>query len=311
MESELDTEIAGTCQGSVDLILQWSGSWNALVLQTHGIVPALLIGTFWYLAASARRREISRLQKTAEPNDRCEGKARKTGPWPGVSIVLPLRGYHNYSIQNWKAVLGFRYEGQLEYIFVVEDTSEPAICVLRDVLQDLACHNLTCSIVYAGKASSCSQKIHNLEFGMKQANKSHSYILCLDDDVQPHSTFLEDLIADLESMPKTRVATAYPFDIPDGPTASLFTYATLAYHLPLSVGLAINSKTRFVWGGCMAFRMSDMEADRLGILQKWVNGGYSDDLTVAARMNKLGLDVYCPSYAVFPQWCGPDTNHSV
>lgn len=109
MELEQDTEVAGTCQGSVDLLLQWSGSWNALVLQTHGIVPALLIGTFWYLAASARRREISRLQKTAEPNNRCEGEAKKTGPWPGVSIVLPLRGYHNYSIQNWKAVLGFRY----------------------------------------------------------------------------------------------------------------------------------------------------------------------------------------------------------
>lgn len=305
MESGQGAEIA-TCQGSVDLILQWSGSWIALVLQTHGIVPAILIGTFWYLAASARRREILRLQKTAEPNGRYEEEKRKKGSWPGVSIILPLRGYHKYSIQNWKAVLGFHYEGELEYFFVVEDVNEPAICILRDVLQNFACQNFTWNIVYAGKASSCSQKIHNLEFGIKKAKKSNTYILCLDDDVQPHSTFLKDLVADLESMPEAHVATAYPFDIPDGPMASLFTYATLAYHLPLSVGLAINSKTRFVWGGCMAFRMSDMESDRLGILQDWVSGGYSDDLTVAARMNKLGLDVYCPTYAVFPQWLNRD-----
>lgn len=187
-------------------------------------------------------------------------------------------------------------------MFVVEDVNEPAACVLRGVLEEVTCQNFTWNIVYAGKASSCSQKIHNLEFGIKQVKQSHSYVLCLDDDVEPHSSFLENLVADLESMPEAHVATAYPFDIPDGSAASLFTYATLAYHLPLSVGLAINSQTRFVWGGCMAFRMIDMKADRLGILQNWVNGGYSDDLTVAARMNKLGLHVYCPAYAVFPQW---------
>jgi len=108
MESGQDTEIAGI---SLELILQWSGSWLSLVLQTHGIVPALLIGTFWYQAAAARRREVLRLQRTARHRSqgRCEGETRKTGSWPGVSIVLPLRGYHNYSVKNWKAVLGFRY----------------------------------------------------------------------------------------------------------------------------------------------------------------------------------------------------------
>lgn len=221
----------------------------------------------------------------------------------GFIMVRKMSVVHLVVVDNFDSLAEISFaEGELEYFFVVEDVNEPAICILRDVLQNFACQNFTWNIVYAGKASSCSQKIHNLEFGIKKAKKSNTYILCLDDDVQPHSTFLKDLVADLESMPEAHVATAYPFDIPDGPMASLFTYATLAYHLPLSVGLAINSKTRFVWGGCMAFRMSDMESDRLGILQDWVSGGYSDDLTVAARMNKLGLDVYCPTYAVFPQW---------
>lgn len=37
--------------------------------------------------------------------------------------------------------------------------------------------------------------------------------------------------------------------------------------------------------------------------QAWSEGGYSDDLTVASRCTEQGLTIYCPGYAIFPQWC--------
>ena len=36
--------------------------------------------------------------------------------------------------------------------------------------------------------------------------------------------------------------------------------------------------------------------------QAWSDGGYSDDLTVASKCTEQGLVIYCPSYAIFPQW---------
>ena len=36
--------------------------------------------------------------------------------------------------------------------------------------------------------------------------------------------------------------------------------------------------------------------------QAWGEGGYSDDLTVAAKCTESGLVIYCPSYSIFPQW---------
>ena len=38
-------------------------------------------------------------------------------------------------------------------------------------------------------------------------------------------------------------------------------------------------------------------------VQAWEDGGYSDDLTVASKCTELQLPIYCPGYAIFPQWC--------
>jgi len=35
--------------------------------------------------------------------------------------------------------------------------------------------------------------------------------------------------------------------------------------------------------------------------QAWLNGGYSDDLTLAAQCGSQGLAVAAPSFAIFPQ----------
>lgn len=202
----------------------------------------------------------------------------------------------------------FSAGGHLRYIFVVESMKDPCIPIIRNLqATHKECPSHSVILACSGESRHCSQKIHNLihgiRYSIKTAEEPHGYIVCMDDDVQPHPEFLETLISDMERTPDdTRVATAYPFDIPQSKGASLFSYAMLAYHLPLSVGLAISTRTRFVWGGCMAFRMEDMAVDRFGILSSWSRGGYSDDLTVAARLGKLNQTIFCPGTAVFPQW---------
>lgn len=191
--------------------------------------------------------------------------------------------------------------------FVVESPGDPCVPHIKELAQG-ARGDKQVEIIHSGSAKETSQKIHNLMHGIQHCVKENStdgYIVCMDDDVEPHADFLCELVGNMENEPHIRVATAYPFDIPEVCNASLYSYATMAYHLPLSVGLAISTKTKFVWGGCMVFRWEDMTNDRLGILSSWSRGGYSDDLIVAARMGKLGLHIYCPGCAVFPQWISP------
>lgn len=150
---------------------------------------------------------------------------------------------------------------------------------------------------------------HSLVAGITQATKTRSkYVVCLDDDVQLHPLALSSLITDMEQSPECRVGTGYPFDIPD-PKSNILTYAALAYHLPLLIGLSLHKKTQFVWGGCMVFRAEDVSKDdKLGFLAAWMDGGYSDDLIVAARSTQLQLPILCPSHAMYPQWLDGDYN---
>lgn len=273
-----------------------------------------------------RRRSLRSHINQANNDD---GLTTKISSYPSVAIVLPTRGYRPNSIQNWQAIVSLDYPSngncKLEFIFVMEDKHDPAHTVIQKLVKSTnnfytSLNNRSARIVYSGLASYSSQKIHNLIAGISAATSGncsktktkrtadpqvvHKYILCLDDDVYLHPTALSSIIRDMEaSHGGLRIATGYPFDIPSE-HAGILSYAALAYHLPLVIGFSLNERTHFVWGGCMLFRAQDVrpEDDILGFLSSWANGGYSDDLTVAARCTELGLQVFCPSYAIFPQY---------
>lgn len=80
-------------------------SWPIVALQIHSIVPMMLIGTLWYLASQVRRSESTK-QLSLSTADKHSGRKSKLPP---VSIVLPTRGYHQYSADNWTSILEFKY----------------------------------------------------------------------------------------------------------------------------------------------------------------------------------------------------------
>lgn len=80
-------------------------SWPIVALQIHSIVPMMLIGTLWYLASQVRRSESTK-QLSLSTAEKHSGRKSKLPP---VSIVLPTRGYHQYSVENWKSILEFKY----------------------------------------------------------------------------------------------------------------------------------------------------------------------------------------------------------
>ena len=315
-------------------------------LQFQGCLPALLLGTLWFLSGWVRLQELRKLRhnnltKTssgviksksppppplledanqAQPQTQRQLRPRKplqgnisistngdhsSDPW--VTVVLPTRGYRAQSIVSWGAILRSEYNGHLEFIFVLESDKDGDYEVVHRLASSTSTYgpNREGKVIISGHASTSSQKIHNLIAGIKAANQQAAYILCFDDDVHLHPGLLSSLVHHMQSAPELRVATGYPFDIP-AEHAGLLSYAALAYHLPLVIAFSLRERTHFVWGGCMLFRGDDMRSDVLGFLKSWSDGGYSDDLTVAARCTQLGLDVLCPSYAIFPQWLDAD-----
>lgn len=49
----------------------------------------------------------------------CPGQEGKH-QWPGITIVLPVKGCRKHSLQNWQSQLQARYSGPVEYLFVVD-----------------------------------------------------------------------------------------------------------------------------------------------------------------------------------------------
>ncbi|KAK9839375.1 hypothetical protein WJX84_011562 [Apatococcus fuscideae] len=49
-----------------------------------------------------------------------------TASHPGVTLVLPVKGLRDCSIQAWASHLSQQYGGELETLFVVDDRSDPA-----------------------------------------------------------------------------------------------------------------------------------------------------------------------------------------
>jgi hypothetical protein len=286
-------------------------TWVAMV-QFHGIVPCLLLGSLWMLSGIVRLCELRNVRKaircgssspSASPTFSSTDKNDGKGDYPEVTLVLPTRGIRSHSPANWQAVLELVYAGPVEFIFVLECEDDPAYAAISNLRVSKQHGNKRCiRIVIAGRASNSSQKICNLMGGIEAASPSSAFLLCLDDDVHLHPATLTSLINDMMANPSLRVATGYPFDVPIHRDSSVLTYAALAYHLPLVIGFSLGRKTQFIWGGCMLFRTEDLRKDSLGVLKAWADGGYSDDLTVAARCSELGVPVFSPTYAIFPQW---------
>ena len=119
----------------------------------------------------------------------CEGR------WPGVSVVLPVKGTRPHSLSNWRSQLASRYPGPLQFVFVVESEQDPACEALRGLLAERAREHEQrrrqaaasadpdadaallpplppARVVVAGLSTGRSQKIHNLLAGVASATRA-------------------------------------------------------------------------------------------------------------------------------------------
>eukprot|EP00256_Glycine_max_P070696 XP_025985291.1 uncharacterized protein LOC100817409 isoform X2 [Glycine max] len=151
---------------------------------------------------------------------------------------------------------------------------------------------------------------HNLhnwrsQVGVETMHKDSKYVLFLDDDVRLHPGSIGALTREMEKTPEIFIQTGYPLDLPSG---SLGSYCIYEYHMPCSMGFATGGKTFFLWGGCMMMHADDFRQDRYGVVSGLKDGGYSDDMTLAAISGAHKRLITSPPVAVFPHPLASDLN---
>ncbi|KAK1259922.1 hypothetical protein QJS04_geneDACA010276 [Acorus gramineus] len=286
----------------------------AVFIQLQGCSICLLLAIGWGFAAHVRNREIRRMRRSFEGGnsfaflcqdiDELEHSAQVD--LPRVSVVMPLKGFGEHNLQNWRSQITSLYGGPLEFLFVVESVDDPAYHVVSTLISEFQ-DSVDAKIVEAGFSTSCSQKIHNQLAGVEKMHKESKYVLFLDDDVRLHPGSIGALTAEMEKNPKIFIQTGYPLDLPSG---SLGSYCIYEYHMPCSMGFATGGKTFFLWGGCMMMHADDFRLDRHGVVTGLRDGGYSDDMTLAAIAGAHKRLITSPPVAIFPHPLASDLSFS-
>lgn len=286
----------------------------AVFVQIQGCFICLTLAFGWALAAYVRNREINRMKDSMKRGNSFAFLYRDINELehshqinlPRVSVVMPLKGFGEHNLHNWRSQITSLYGGPLEFLFVVESTEDPAYHAVSQLLSDFK-DEVEAKIVVAGLSTTCSQKIHNQLVGVEKMHKDSKYVLFLDDDVRLHPGSIGALTAEMEKNPEIFIQTGYPLDLPSG---SLGSYCIYEYHMPCSMGFATGGKTFFLWGGCMMMHAEDFRRDNYGVVSGLKDGGYSDDMTLAAIAGAHKRLITSPPVAVFPHPLASDLSFS-
>ncbi|KAM1173708.1 hypothetical protein FF1_026364 [Malus domestica] len=276
----------------------------AVFVQIQGCLICLVLAFGWACAAYVRNREINRMKDSMQRgnsfaflcHDIAELEHSNQLKLPRVTVVMPLKGFGEHNLHNWRSQVTSLYGGPLEFMFIVESREDPAYRAVSLLLSDLK-DEVDAKIVVAGLSTTCSQKIHNQLIGVEKMHKDSKYVLFLDDDVRLHPGSIGALTSEMEKNPDIFIQTGYPLDLPSG---SLGSYCIYEYHMPCSMGFATGGRTFFLWGGCMMMHADDFRLDRYGVVTGLKNGGYSDDMTLAAIAGAHKRLITSPPVAVFP-----------
>eukprot|EP00238_Polyblepharides_amylifera_P007089 CAMPEP_0196576844 /NCGR_PEP_ID=MMETSP1081-20130531/6013_1 /TAXON_ID=36882 /ORGANISM="Pyramimonas amylifera, Strain CCMP720" /LENGTH=499 /DNA_ID=CAMNT_0041895561 /DNA_START=244 /DNA_END=1740 /DNA_ORIENTATION=- len=276
-----------------------------IFMQIQGCIFVTLLGISW-LWAARRRKSFANLTKPPVESPSKTSTPKGSSCSPPVSLIIPVKGVHRQSLENWRSLLSTTYDGELELLFVVDSEGDPAVQTLQ-VLKSEQVEERRRSIVVhvAAQATHCSQKIANQMAGVRASRAQSKYVLFLDDDIQLHPGSIQVLVDAMLEDSKVLVATGYPLDIPPV-DSSMGTYCTMVYHLPLLVAFSHGTHAVHVWGGCMMLPLKEMRADSYGIMSAFQEGGYSDDLILASLCGARGRIVACPARAIFLNHMDPD-----
>ncbi len=201
---------------------------------------------------------------------------------PFVTVIAPCRGLDAELDINLEALFDLDHP-EYEIVFVVDDESDPAADVIREIIHRR--DGRKAALIIATKTKTSSQKVENLREAVLHASPESKAFVFVDSDARPSPEWLSALVAPLVDE-KVGATTGYRWFI--ARTPSLATELRSAWNASIATALGPNARSNFCWGGSMAIRRDTFE--RLNMRQKW-EGTLSDDFALTRAMNEAKLPI--------------------
>lgn len=189
---------------------------------------------------------------------------RPQSAWvPRVVVFCPCRGADAGFRENVRSILNQEYP-HYRAVFIVDSAQDPAARLLA---------GMNATVIVAGDAVDCGQKVHNLVHGVENAAGDAEVFVFCDVDARFPREWLTRLVAPLDGR-DVAVSTGYRwYAAEQGGLPSLLRSSWNA-----SVVTTLSGRGRnFAWGGSMAMRREVFE--EIGVRKAW-NGAVSDDYAV-------------------------------
>ena len=222
--------------------------------------------------------------------------------YPMITVVMCCKGVHSQSLSNFKRNLAMEYPGPAEFIFVIEAESDPAMACAQQAIDEtnFKSNDRHASIVIAGVSYHNAQKCHNMLYGAAAASPESEYVLFADDDVFFYPGLMEELVHPLIREPeKVLVSTGYEF-IAVPPGGDLAAHCVMFYRIH-NLWSFITTRPILCWGGCWMSPLWVFRKNFAGIVDCYIDGGYSDDTIVSCLAQENGYVCAHPYRAIFPQ----------
>lgn len=200
---------------------------------------------------------------------------------PSVDLICPCCGLDPRLDDNLRRILVQNYP-DYKVIFVVADSADPAVAVIQTLIDEFGTDRAC--LVVAGKATTCSQKVHNQLTAIRQGSRNAEVLAFIDSDIHPEPNLLRHLVDPLVR-PRIGVVTGYRWYVP---TRHNLATMTLAYMNGIPAGAMGQHRLNHAWGGTMATRREYF--DRLKIADIW-SRAITDDLTLSTAARKARLKV--------------------
>jgi len=223
-------------------------------------------------------------------------RKRQPAPEPGAAMIIPCKGLDSRFQTNIASYFKQDY-GNYRLFFVVEDKTDPAyakICEVKDTL-GYESKAVDVQVLIAGPSASCSQKTHNLLYGLDHVPDGTEILAFGDSDVCVHADWLSRLAWPLRQSGRS-VATGYRWFVPT--KNNLASLAMSAMNAGVAQFLG-NSRFNHAWGGSMAIRTEDFR--RLQIAQAWQHT-LSDDFSLSYTAKRAGMRVVFVPACIVPSF---------
>jgi hypothetical protein len=203
------------------------------------------------------------------------------------------------------------YPGRIEFVFVAESESDPAVPCAREAIAavSLSPPERSARVEISGLSYHNAQKIHNMLYGVASASSDSQFVLFADDDVYFYPSMIEELVDPLiREKASVLVSTGYEFICPP-PGGSVWTYCLFTYRMH-NLWSFITDRPILCWGGCWMGPLSMFRTNYGSLVDCYLDGGYSDDTIVSCLAQQNGFVCAHPRLAIFPNLVDANTTFS-